>query len=97
MASFPETEEICRQYKDKLEVVGICIGTPEAMKEVLSEHQPAGHQWRQTASGTGGLAAVYLVNSIPHYVLISPEGKIIRMWKGYSKGFLKEKMKELVK
>lgn len=97
MVSFPETEEICRQYKDKLEVVGICIGTPEAMKEVLSEHKPAGHQWRQLASGTGGLVAIYRVNSIPHYVLISPEGEIIRMWKGYSKGSLKEKMKELVK
>lgn len=97
IASFPEMEEICRLYKGKMEVIGICIGTQEAMKEVLSEYKPAGHQWRQAVSGTSGLAAIYQVNSIPHYVLISPEGKIIRMWKGYGKGSLKKKMEELIR
>ena len=97
MASFPETEELVRQYKGRLEVVGICLGTPQAMKEVMAEYKPAGHQWRQAAGGTGGLAAVYQANSIPRYVLISPEGTVIRMWKGYSKGSLKQKMEELIR
>ena len=44
-----------------------------------------------------GLAAAYQVRGIPHYVMISPEGKVMDMWSGYAKGSLKEKMKELIK
>ena len=40
-----------------------------------------------------GLSAVYDVNGIPNYVLISPEGKIMKMWSGYGKGSLKLKMR----
>ena len=32
-----------------------------------------------------------------HYVLISPERKVIHSWMGYRKHILKEKMKEFVK
>ena len=42
---------------------------------------------------TAGLYAVYNVNGIPNYVLISPEGKIVKMWSGYGKGSLKLKMR----
>mgnify|MGYP003093896752 FL=1 len=42
---------------------------------------------------TAGLYAVYDVNGIPNYVLISPEGKIVKMWSGYGKGSLKLKMR----
>ncbi len=97
MLSIPEMTEISLEYKEKMEVVGICLSTEQEMKEVMAGHKPAGRQWRQAASGTGGLAAVYQANSIPRYVLISPEGKIVRMWNGYAKGSLKQKMKELIR
>ena len=35
---------------------------------------------------TAGLYAKYGVRGIPNYVLISPEGKIVKMWSGYGKG-----------
>ena len=44
-----------------------------------------------------GLAAAYQVHGIPHYVMISPEGTVLAMWRGYGKGSLKAKMKELIK
>ena len=42
---------------------------------------------------SAGLYAKYGVNGIPNYVLISPEGKIMKMWSGYGKGSLKLKMR----
>lgn len=94
--SFPETVEICRQYQGKLEVVGICLSTPEEMKEMVEEYKLAGNQWRQQAAGMSGLAAAYQVNAVPRYVLISPEGRIMKMWSGYGEGSLKKMMRELV-
>ena len=42
---------------------------------------------------TGGLYAKYGVNGIPHYVLISPEGKMIDTWSGYGKGSLMRQLR----
>ena len=39
-----------------------------------------------------GISATYQVNGIPHFVLISPEGKIIDTWIGYGKGSLLSKV-----
>ena len=96
-ASIPEMTEVSQQYKDQMAVVGICLGTEENMKVSIKEYEITGIQWRQAASGMSGLAAVYQVNTIPRYVLISPEGKVLKMWTGYSEGSLKEKMKELIR
>ena len=97
MQSFPEAAEIASLYKGQLEVVGICLGNKTNQDEVVSEYKLTGNQWRQKASGMIGLAAAYQVRGIPHYVMISPEGKVMAMWTGYAKGSLKEKMKELIK
>ena len=40
-----------------------------------------------------GLYARYGVRGIPHFVLISPEGKVVDSWSGYAKGWLKLKIK----
>ena len=34
--------------------------------------------------------------SLPHFVLISPKGKILKMWTGYRKGILKSKLKKFI-
>lgn len=36
---------------------------------------------------------IYKAGGIPHFVLISPEGKILKMWTGYRKGILKSNSK----
>ena len=97
MWSFPEAAEIASLYKGKLEVVGICLGNKTNQDIVVKGYKLTGNQWRQKASGMTGLAAAYQVRGIPHYVMISPEGKVMDMWSGYAKGSLKEKMKELIK
>ena len=41
-----------------------------------------------------GLSATYSVTGTPTFVMISPEGKIVKIWDGYSKGSLKRRVDE---
>lgn len=55
-----------------------------------------GIQWNELCDGRTGLFAAYQVRMIPHYVLISPDGKVQTTWSGYSEGTLKKKIMELL-
>lgn len=92
--SIPEIDEIASHYKDRLAVVGISLDPKEMWIKFLDEKKLAGNQWNELKQERTGVAASYQVQAIPHYVLISPEGKIIDTWTGYGKGSLKEKMKK---
>ena len=95
--SIPEMEEIAGLYKDKLAVVSINGDSKEDWKSFVAEKKMTGNQWNELRKGRTGLAARYQTVGIPHYVLISPEGKIQEMWTGYGPGSLKEKLDKLVK
>ena len=79
-----------------MEVVSISSDTEASWKEAVAELKLTGNQWNELRQGTTGLAAAYRVRGIPHYVLITPDGKVKKMWSGYGKGSLKAKMKELI-
>lgn len=87
-ASLPELEELIKRYEGRLVVVGICTDDKDAWKTFLKEHNPGGLQWNQLLPYGSGLVPRYGVTGIPHYVLISPEGKIVLSWAGYGKGVL---------
>lgn len=94
--SIPEMDEIIKTYKDQLNVVGISSDPKDIWIKYLNEKNPAGYQWNELKKERTGLAARYQVQAIPHYFLISPEGKVIDTWKGYRKGLLKAKIIEHV-
>lgn len=97
MEALPEMEEVSRMYKGKLELVSICGAAKNRWKKFVAEKKLTGHQWNELREVNDGLAAVYGVKGVPHYVLISPERKVIHSWMGYRKHILKEKMAELIK
>lgn len=97
MEALPEMEEVSRMYKGKLELVSICGAAKNRWKKFVAEKKLTGHQWNELREVNDGLAAVYGVKGVPHYVLISPERKVIDSWMGYRKHILKEKMAEFVK
>lgn len=97
MEALPEMEEVSHMYKGKLELVSICGAAKNRWKKFVAERKLTGHQWNELREVNDGLAAVYGVKGVPHYVLISPERKVIHSWMGYRKHILKEKMKEFVK
>lgn len=92
MQSLPEMEEIISLYADSLSVVGISVNEKSLWQKSLATNKPCGSQWNEHGVYGTGLQARYGVKGIPHYVLIDPEGKIIDIWGGYSKGSLKGRL-----
>ena len=92
LQSLPEMEEVAKLYKDQMEVVSICSDPKESWLDFIERKGLTGNQWNELAKGATGLAAVYQVTGIPHYVMISQEGVILDMWKGYGPGSIKEKV-----
>ena len=92
LQSFPELKEVSETYKDSLEIVSISMDTKESWSDFVERKGLTGNQWNELAKGTTGLAAVYQVQAIPRYVMITPEGIIVGMWSGYGPGSIKEKV-----
>lgn len=97
LQSLPEIEEISEQYKSQMAVVSICQDSEMLWKEFIIKKQLKGNQWNELLKAITGLQAAYQAKGVPHYVMISPDGKIKQIWSGYGKGSLKAKMKELIK
>ena len=90
--AIPEMGELQTKYADKLAVVSLSSDAEKRWREASAEHQMTWKNWSDKQQ-TGGLYAKYGVRGIPHYVLISPEGKVMDSWFGYGKGSLLRKMR----
>ncbi|ADQ78510.1 alkyl hydroperoxide reductase/ Thiol specific antioxidant/ Mal allergen [Paludibacter propionicigenes WB4] len=73
---FPDLAEIYEKQKDKLNIVGINMNTVAAWK---IGNQFAKITWTNLndRKESAGLATKYKLKATPHYVFISPEGKIL--------------------
>lgn len=90
--AIPEMGELQQKYADKLTVVSLSSDTEKRWREASAEHSMTWKNWSDKQQ-TGGLYAKYGVRGIPHYVLISSEGKVVDSWSGYGKGILLHKMR----
>ena len=95
MMSQPELKEISEMYKDSLEVVSLSIENRKGWEEASKAHAMTWNNWNDLEE-TNGLYARYGVRGIPHFVLISPEGKVVDSWSGYGKWLLKLKVKGML-
>lgn len=88
LMAFPEMREVQEAWKDRLVVVSISSDSEKIWKEA-SERK--GITWTNLndMQGTVGIYAHYGIKGIPHYVIVSPEGRIIHVWSGYGTGVLK--------
>ena len=84
---FPDMIVAYKQYKDKLEIVGIdCNDTEDKWKAAVKQYElPWLHVYNPRSSND--LTTVYGVSGYPTKVLISPEGNIIRTFLGESDDF----------
>ena len=94
--AIPEMKEISEIYKDKLVVVSISSDPKDIWKSTSKEKDIT---WvnLNDLKGENGIKLRYGVRVIPHYVMISPDGKIMTSWMGYADGLLKNKMEEFIK
>lgn len=91
----PELKAISEEYKDKLEVVSLNMQDKKAWKKVSEKYPISWHNWNDL-KGFNGLGAFYGVRGIPHFVMISPDGKILDGWSGYGENHLKLKVRTII-
>ena len=94
--ALPEMKDILGTYCDKLTIVSISLDSDANWKEAMVKHDIPWVNIRDPKSWNG-LALSYGVSGIPNYIMISPEGKIVDKWVGYSTGSLKQKVSENIK
>lgn len=91
----PEMKRLGEVYRDVLTVIGITQDGEPSWKKYSAEQGIGGVNLCDPKRGAG-LSGRYSVERIPHYVLISPEGKVITSWTGYVAGQLEKKLDELL-
>lgn len=95
IASFPELKSLSEQMKEKMTVVSISEDGEEMWRKTSAQHSITWHNWNDLKHNNG-IFAHFGIRTIPHYFLISPEGKIIASKISYSKGSLFEFVKKNV-
>ena len=94
--ALPTMKQISETHQDKLTIIGISQNTDKEWKEISAKHDIPWINLRDPKSIVG-LASNYGLTGFPHYVLISPEGKVIDIWMGFSEHLLKIKVVEKIK
>lgn len=94
LAAFPELKAISEELADSLVVISISSDNEKRWRESSKEN---GITWVSLTDkcGNAGIFAHYGVNAIPFYVVISPEGKIVKTFTGYSEGRIKQKLSSI--
>ena len=94
--AIPEMEVLATTYKEKLNIVSICIDNKDTWKIASEKHRMSWNNWNDL-KGQSGIYAQYDQGGIPNYTLISPDGIVLEQWTGYGKGCLKQKVDEYKK
>ena len=95
IASFPELKTLSEQMKEKIAVVSVSEDGEEMWRKTSAKHSITWNNWNDLKHNNG-IFAHFGIRTIPHYFLISPEGKIIATDIGYSKGSLLEFVKKTI-
>lgn len=86
--AMPELKEISEQMKDSLVVVSISMDSEKMWKKASSEHGITWNSWNDMQYDTV-IYARFGIYVIPHFCIISPEGKLLDSAFGYAKGMIK--------
>lgn len=91
--AIPEIKEAADKYKDRLVAVSISVDNEKVWKEHSATE---GITWMNLSDKNlnTGIAAKYGVRGIPSFVLLSPDGKVVKKWSGYSKGVIEKYISE---
>lgn len=95
MMALPEMRMLAEKYKDKLTLVSLNTDDRKNWEEVSAKENMTWENLNDL-QGENGLYAKYGVNGIPHYVVISPEGKIVHAWSGYGKGIFEMHLRKFL-
>lgn len=94
LAAVPELGAISKEFPESLAVVSINLDKESVWREASKEHGIFWNDWNDP-KGVSGSIRSFGTNGIPTFVLISPEGTVMDIVEGYSKGKLKGMIKSL--
>ena len=86
---------LAEMYKDKLSIVSISLDANEIWREASKMHPITWYNWSD-GKGENGIFAHYGKGGIPLFVLISPDGNILDLWRGYGQGSLIDRLKGVI-
>ena len=93
LAAMPELAQLFANNSDSLVVVGLSLDDEDTWLQTSREKKISWVNLNEK-KGAAGLNVAYNVSSIPHYVLISPEGKVLSIFKGYKKNRIYNELKK---
>lgn len=91
-----EIKEISEGYKD-VAVVSISTDTEVAWKDAQAQHRITWTSWRDPKGINGTVRAYREPCGVPTFVVVNPEGTIVKIQVGYSEGLLHKLLDEAVK
>ena len=84
---FPKMAEYYNRYKDKLEIVGVaCYDKEPKWKAAVSKHKIP---WLHVISPDGTTEVRFGVTGYPYKVIVSPNGEVLKCFKGETEAFYK--------
>lgn len=86
--SFPETKSLAEEHAGELVVLSISLDPKDLWLENSKLHEFGGPNLNDLKLKVG-ISLRYGVNGIPHYVFVSPDGKVAKIQIGYGPGVLK--------
>ena len=89
MKSIPGILRLHDHYGDRVAIVSINIDSDRVWKKSEKEHPMTWENWRDP-SGYSGSIRFFGSHEIPTFVLISSEGKVMKIIKGFNEEVLKE-------
>ncbi|MBQ4083884.1 MAG: TlpA family protein disulfide reductase, partial [Bacteroidaceae bacterium] len=95
MKALPELAILAEMYNGKLSIVSISTDTDDVWRKASKQHPMTWYNWSD-GNGSDSMFAHYGKGSIPLFVLISPEGYILDIWRGYGQGSLTNKLKGII-
>ncbi len=94
IAALPEMQEVSEVFAEKLEVVSISSDNKEVWLEFLTSDQSKDstyHHWNELV-GVPVLYRALNKGSIPTFMIVDPEGRIVKVWNGYGNGIIKREL-----
>lgn len=96
--AIPKFAEVYRKYRDKgFTLVAISTDNTRSVGKVRPYVRSRGWDFPCLLDTDNEVLKRYRGNSVPHAVLVSGEGKIVRVWIGYHPGEEEELEKEVAK
>ncbi len=95
LAAMPELAQLFANNADSLVVVGLSLDDEDVWLQTSREKKISWVNLNEK-KGSAGLNVAYNVSSIPHYVLISPEGKVLSIFKGYKQNRIYNELKKYI-